>query len=341
MFRLRFTTEAQPRSKNGHPAQSTTGVASRNCIQVESRGEHEVVQAERRDMAAHLQHERPASVSASPIQNRRVMSTSSGFGPASAVTVQRLQRHAADRAAARPLLPDLAGASGRCRWCPSRWRLGRRGAFGCEILPGSASNFVRHPAEQKWKVRPPCSMRCLEVAGSTFMPQTGSVTRLAAAIGRVAAVAMLVLAMAVVVFVPVASVLAAHAVSPPFRPATPQARRFIGPPNVGVPTTGRSSGAGFGRCLLPPLEPPTEGSLMSGSPGAGGTREGGRLRGAPDVAGFAGVAGAGALQVAQRRPAGPAFNRGSRRLGSTRCLANRGRYTFRAPALARQPEVAP
>ena len=54
---------------------------------------------------------------------------------------------------------------------------------------------------------------------------------------------------------------------------------------------------------------------MSGSPGAGGTREGGRLRGAPDVAGFAGVAGAGALQVAQRRPAGPAFNRGSRRPG--------------------------
>ena len=62
-------------------------------------------------------------VSASPIQKRRVMSTSSGFGPASAVTVERLQRHAADRAAAGPLLPDLRDASGRCRSSPfGGWR---------------------------------------------------------------------------------------------------------------------------------------------------------------------------------------------------------------------------
>src|SRR5579883_3200847 len=36
-------------------------------------------------------------------------------------------------------------------------------------------NFSRHRAQQKCNVRPPCSKRCFEVAGFTFMPQTGSV----------------------------------------------------------------------------------------------------------------------------------------------------------------------
>ena len=34
MFRWRFTTDAQPRTKNGQPPHSTTGVASANCVQV-------------------------------------------------------------------------------------------------------------------------------------------------------------------------------------------------------------------------------------------------------------------------------------------------------------------
>ena len=33
MFRLRFTTDCQPRTKNGHPPQSTTGVARMSCAQ--------------------------------------------------------------------------------------------------------------------------------------------------------------------------------------------------------------------------------------------------------------------------------------------------------------------
>src|ERR1700687_4627063 len=33
MFKLRFTSESQPRLKNGHPAHSTTGVASANSSQ--------------------------------------------------------------------------------------------------------------------------------------------------------------------------------------------------------------------------------------------------------------------------------------------------------------------
>ena len=56
MLRLRWTIEAQARSKNGQPAHSTTGVARTNCIQAESAGRHELVQAQHRDMTAHLQH---------------------------------------------------------------------------------------------------------------------------------------------------------------------------------------------------------------------------------------------------------------------------------------------
>ena len=37
MLRWRFTSEAQPRTKNGHPAHSTTGVAKTSWIQAEIR----------------------------------------------------------------------------------------------------------------------------------------------------------------------------------------------------------------------------------------------------------------------------------------------------------------
>jgi hypothetical protein len=37
-----------------------------------------------------------------------------------------------------------------------------------------ATNFVRHPAEQKWKLCPACSAWWGVFAGSTVIPQTGS-----------------------------------------------------------------------------------------------------------------------------------------------------------------------
>ena len=36
MFGLRFTTDAQARSKNGHPTHSTTGLAKTSCTQFEA-----------------------------------------------------------------------------------------------------------------------------------------------------------------------------------------------------------------------------------------------------------------------------------------------------------------
>ena len=48
MFRWRFTTDAQPRTKNGQPPHSTTGVASANCVQVIAAGDMHVLQRLRR-----------------------------------------------------------------------------------------------------------------------------------------------------------------------------------------------------------------------------------------------------------------------------------------------------
>ena len=86
MFGLRLTIDAHPRSKNGRPAQSTTGAAQASWIQFET---------------VRLSGSAPApatiSVMAMPntgspiaaaMRNRRVMSASSGLGASSGVTAR-------------------------------------------------------------------------------------------------------------------------------------------------------------------------------------------------------------------------------------------------------------
>ena len=86
MFGLRLTTDAQPLSKNGRPAHSTTGTAQASWIQLDT---------------ARLRGSTPApaiiSVIAMPntgnpttaaIRKRRVMSSSSGLGGSSCVTAR-------------------------------------------------------------------------------------------------------------------------------------------------------------------------------------------------------------------------------------------------------------
>ena len=75
-------SEFQPRTKNGQPAHSTTGVAKTSCSQFELTSSV-MRQAEQWPP---ISSATTGSASTSPIQNRRVMSTSSGFGPLSAVT---------------------------------------------------------------------------------------------------------------------------------------------------------------------------------------------------------------------------------------------------------------
>ncbi len=56
MFRFMVRTEAQPRAKNGHPAHSTTGVASTSWIQAEAVGEMRSCRAGN-EVPAHPQHD--------------------------------------------------------------------------------------------------------------------------------------------------------------------------------------------------------------------------------------------------------------------------------------------
>jgi hypothetical protein len=79
MLRLRFPCDFQPRSKNGQPAQSTTGVASTSWIQLRCRRE-EMAAGE---VPAHLEQEdRQGQHQADPEAARDV--DEFGFGPSSA-----------------------------------------------------------------------------------------------------------------------------------------------------------------------------------------------------------------------------------------------------------------
>ena len=87
IFRLRFTSEAHPRGKNGQPPQSTTGVAKINWIQVRRRAENACCTGwpgSISDMAS----SKRGTVRRRLIQNRRVMSTSSGLASSSRLTVR-------------------------------------------------------------------------------------------------------------------------------------------------------------------------------------------------------------------------------------------------------------
>ena len=87
MFRWRFTTDAQPRAKSGQPHQTTAGVASANSI-------HSIARIEwaRCSGCPGIMSDIPSastgSASATLIQNRRVISASSGFASSPTVTVR-------------------------------------------------------------------------------------------------------------------------------------------------------------------------------------------------------------------------------------------------------------
>ncbi len=70
--------EAQPRWKNGQPPQSTTGVASTSCTQVRRRPESRCDIGAPTTISAMAMNSRGA-IKTRLIQNRRVMSTSSGL----------------------------------------------------------------------------------------------------------------------------------------------------------------------------------------------------------------------------------------------------------------------
>ncbi len=137
MLRLRWTSEAQPRSKNGQPAQSTTGVAKRNC----SQGRRSPVIARRTTGTARTR----------PIQKRRVMSASSGLGSFAGA--------GCNGSSAMPQSGQAPGLSLRISGCIGQVQIvpGLGGSSAPDAAAsadaryffGSAMNFSRHLAPQK------------------------------------------------------------------------------------------------------------------------------------------------------------------------------------------------
>jgi len=81
MLRWRLTSERAPRAKNGQPAHSTTGVAKANWTRLDNPGSSQRCAPA---ICAPISSTTTGAASATPIQNRRVMSASSGLGPLSA-----------------------------------------------------------------------------------------------------------------------------------------------------------------------------------------------------------------------------------------------------------------
>jgi hypothetical protein len=78
MLSWRVTIDLHPRSKNGHPPQITTGVASANSIQFRSRWPVSVPSGSP-GSSSEIMNTRIGTVRISPARNRRVMSSSSGL----------------------------------------------------------------------------------------------------------------------------------------------------------------------------------------------------------------------------------------------------------------------
>ena len=87
MFGLRFTSDAQARWKNGAPAHSTTGVASRSWAQARTRGDT-ACWSGWPGMRSDIAIATTGTASASPTQSRRVMFSSSGFACSASVMVR-------------------------------------------------------------------------------------------------------------------------------------------------------------------------------------------------------------------------------------------------------------
>jgi hypothetical protein len=148
MFSFIVRTDVQPRSKNGQPAHQTTGVARASWIHADVfSGITSWIPGNR---SPPMPRRRTGTDSATPTQNRRVMSASSGLGPVSAVTVTG--------SSAIPQIGQEPGPGCRTSGCigqvysttsPRPERQQGRSAPGWRYWSGSASNLDWQCVEQK------------------------------------------------------------------------------------------------------------------------------------------------------------------------------------------------
>ncbi len=104
MLRLRVTSDCQPRTKNGAARPQHYGRRERELNPVRRGARLKTCRPSR---CWPISSAKIGTVSTRPIQNRRVMSASSGLGPVVGGRDLRFERHAADRAGAGPDLADL------------------------------------------------------------------------------------------------------------------------------------------------------------------------------------------------------------------------------------------
>ena len=206
MFRCQVTNEVQPRWKNGQPHHSTTGVASRNSTSC--RCLNEIICGTRPfHISPAIARMNTGTAKATPIQKRRVMSSSSGFSsfaatvlgssampqigqsPGSLRTISGCigQTYsvmsgfgsAFSGSSAMPQTgqaPGLdsrtSGSIGQMYTAPGIATSGSAG-LGCRYFSGSAENFAWHFGLQNRYVLPSCSWRNGE-SDFTIMSHTGS-----------------------------------------------------------------------------------------------------------------------------------------------------------------------
>ena len=148
MLRLRVSSDCQPRTKNGQPAHSTTGVAKANWIQLDSVGSTQLWRAD--DMPAHRQDEhRQREHEADPEPPRHVdeLGVRAGVG----------RRHPA---------PAPCRRSGRRRGRLADLRMHRAGvdrAFGHRLGVRAAARDIS-PDRRRTCVRQPASAEIIGVA---------------------------------------------------------------------------------------------------------------------------------------------------------------------------------
>src|SRR6266404_4522676 len=184
MFRLRWTTDAQARSKNGHPPQSTTGVESASWIHTANLSE--TCGAEPPAIISPMVMSRTGVVRIALVQNRRFISASSGFSSCSRVTVFG-SRAIPQMGHAPGPVRTISGCIGQV-YVTSTAPTGAAtdGTAGvatgaCAIaglspvyFSGPALNFSRQCRLQKYHFFPPYSYEPAARAGSTVIPHTGS-----------------------------------------------------------------------------------------------------------------------------------------------------------------------
>ena len=159
MFRLRCTIDVQPRTKNGQPPQSTTGVASTSSI-------HSSAPPPEATGAPAAGTGRPPSinsigaVSASDIQKRRVMSSSSGLACLDAATMRGSSAIPQIGHAPGPTCDDLrmhrAGPLRPPHWCDIHWferhaalRAGARPALTDLRVHGTGELTIVEPGHRR------------------------------------------------------------------------------------------------------------------------------------------------------------------------------------------------